>query len=683
MAKKEETIEKAVSRQVGDAHPNGKWVWTEYKPGKFDWRPIKGKKAQQSGDGSSSGGEDDGAGKKTPSKPSASQIAGAKAKAGKPMNSQQLLVWAQKTSDDNLLKVANSKNGNAQMRKIAYDALEQRGFDMTQVDTSGTLAQLMKMTGKGGASTATSGDDDEDVVADTNDDATVDIDDDSDGGTDGNKITEKWYLDRNDDRVKKMFNLKTKEGRIKYDQFVYKMKKKEKDYKNPVEVVQDLNEQYLEFLDNDEQRFMISAGGAGIGKSYGFNKMAELLNMKPFEEGDSPGDGDYDIFEAPDVNSGKQLLNILKAHNGKIIVFDDNDKVLKRADCASVMKKATATTGRRVVGDPDDVKQNFEFTGRIIIMTNKDLAQLSESEDTKAIISRAMMVSEIYMTVPETIEVMESRYQDYEFPSAPRLDDEGADKKERDEIMNLIKKNQKNIDPSQFTTRTFQEILTNKRKVDKANEKRSNPAFAALIGSKNKDWKEVAMGVLTKAAMNDFGGVEPSDELLKAEETLFEKGEPEDDGVDYTVDEPDDEEEDEVTKAESLLLDDVLEKARSGVYADTAENRRLGRVGQTFGSKKKEDKKQSKETWSNGDHVELTGKGRDGATISVKGKVKVSGDKVTVKLDEAYADFLGVKNYSFKKENVKSVNKINKGEDIDLFNDDDMDLQKAESILFD
>ena len=139
------------------------------------WLPIKGKKAQQSGDGSSSGGEDDGATKKTPSKPSASQIAGAKAKAGKPMNSQQLLVWAQKTSDDNLLKVANSKNGNAQMRKIAYDALEQRGFDMSQVDTSGTLAQLMKMTGKKGAA-ATSGDDDEDTVATAAEGADVDID---------------------------------------------------------------------------------------------------------------------------------------------------------------------------------------------------------------------------------------------------------------------------------------------------------------------------------------------------------------------------------------------------------------------------------------------------------------------------------------------------------------------------
>ena len=28
-------------RKVGDVHPNGKWVWTEYKPGRFDWRGKK------------------------------------------------------------------------------------------------------------------------------------------------------------------------------------------------------------------------------------------------------------------------------------------------------------------------------------------------------------------------------------------------------------------------------------------------------------------------------------------------------------------------------------------------------------------------------------------------------------------------------------------------------------------
>ncbi len=32
--------QKLAKHNVGDLHPNGKWVWTEYKPGKFDWRGI-------------------------------------------------------------------------------------------------------------------------------------------------------------------------------------------------------------------------------------------------------------------------------------------------------------------------------------------------------------------------------------------------------------------------------------------------------------------------------------------------------------------------------------------------------------------------------------------------------------------------------------------------------------------
>ena len=32
--------QKQAKHNVGDLHPNGKWVWTEYKPGKFDWRGI-------------------------------------------------------------------------------------------------------------------------------------------------------------------------------------------------------------------------------------------------------------------------------------------------------------------------------------------------------------------------------------------------------------------------------------------------------------------------------------------------------------------------------------------------------------------------------------------------------------------------------------------------------------------
>ena len=34
-------IKMETSRKVGEIHKNGKWSWTEYKPGKFDWRAIK------------------------------------------------------------------------------------------------------------------------------------------------------------------------------------------------------------------------------------------------------------------------------------------------------------------------------------------------------------------------------------------------------------------------------------------------------------------------------------------------------------------------------------------------------------------------------------------------------------------------------------------------------------------
>lgn len=67
---------------------------------------------------------------------------------------------------------------------------------------------------------------------------------------------------------------------------------------------------------------------------------------------------------------------------------------------------------------------------------------------------------------------------------------------------------------------------------------------------------------------------------------------PEDDGVDYDA-------ETEHVDADNNI--EGIEKARSGVYADTAENRRLNRVGQQYGGKKKQEtvKQQGKDKNSN------------------------------------------------------------------------------------
>jgi hypothetical protein len=64
-----DNVEKA--RQVGDVHPNGKWVWTQLPSGKFDWRVIKKTSAPS---GTSSG---------TPSSGSASTPAQKQASEGK------------------------------------------------------------------------------------------------------------------------------------------------------------------------------------------------------------------------------------------------------------------------------------------------------------------------------------------------------------------------------------------------------------------------------------------------------------------------------------------------------------------------------------------------------------------------------------------------------------------------
>lgn len=53
-----EGIEKA-KHNVGDIHPNGRWVWTEYAPGKFDWKSLKGKHHKGSQQSTTQQGTDD------------------------------------------------------------------------------------------------------------------------------------------------------------------------------------------------------------------------------------------------------------------------------------------------------------------------------------------------------------------------------------------------------------------------------------------------------------------------------------------------------------------------------------------------------------------------------------------------------------------------------------------------
>ncbi len=99
----QESEEIAKARQVGDVHPNGKWVWTEYKPGHFDWRPLKG--------GGSPKKDDEGGSKKTNA---SSKTSGADV--SKFMDA--LKIFKKRITDESKITVSKTPRGNW---NVSYD----------------------------------------------------------------------------------------------------------------------------------------------------------------------------------------------------------------------------------------------------------------------------------------------------------------------------------------------------------------------------------------------------------------------------------------------------------------------------------------------------------------------------------------------------------------------------------
>ena len=125
------------ARQVGDMHPNGKWVWTEYKPGRFDWRPLKGrggvdrtpKKGDEGDSNRGNGGGDD----KKPKKPETKQETGGekhsssdKKEGGKEKKTPTLDDYAKKTPTKTLENASKSPKAPGSVKGAAEAELKER-----------------------------------------------------------------------------------------------------------------------------------------------------------------------------------------------------------------------------------------------------------------------------------------------------------------------------------------------------------------------------------------------------------------------------------------------------------------------------------------------------------------------------------------------------------------------------
>lgn len=115
--------------KVGDRHKNGKWLWTEYEPGKFDWRTdpaIKAKNAAERAAKSAASKSTTDAGKAKPKAQKKAKVASKTKKTAEPKKASAITI------EEMLTRQAPSGLSKAQKNVLG---LLKKGYRMTMIGT--------------------------------------------------------------------------------------------------------------------------------------------------------------------------------------------------------------------------------------------------------------------------------------------------------------------------------------------------------------------------------------------------------------------------------------------------------------------------------------------------------------------------------------------------------------------
>jgi len=175
-------------------------------------------------------------------------------------------------------------------------------------------------------------------------------------------------------------------------------------------------ERNLKRVMTGRHKFCLAYGTGGVGKTYTFEKLAEELELREYDEEIQPNNDQYDYVVIKGRISPSQVYAEMYRHRDKLIVFDDCDTFLSTTEVQGFLKagldtgKTTKISNKspkkiyNIEGDPDSgvIPSTFSFKGRVIAITN-----LSSQQIDQAVRSRAL-ASNLTMTVDETIDKLES-----------------------------------------------------------------------------------------------------------------------------------------------------------------------------------------------------------------------------------------------------------------------------------
>ena len=180
----------------------------------------------------------------------------------------------------------------------------------------------------------------------------------------------------------------------------------------------------------------VITGQGGLGKTFTVQKTLEaagyvdLSNLADFEsEAVINKAKTYTMVKG--YSTAKGLYRTLFDLNNSVIVFDDCDDVLKDQTALNLLKGALDSNGRRIISwradmRDEDLPRSFEFTGRIIFISNLDQSRIDQ-----AIRSRSMMI-DLTMTDDQKIDRMAHIAKESDFMPEFELD-------AKDDALNLIR----------------------------------------------------------------------------------------------------------------------------------------------------------------------------------------------------------------------------------------------------
>lgn len=173
----------------------------------------------------------------------------------------------------------------------------------------------------------------------------------------------------------------------------------------------DFLEQMVTMVSMGTMPSVVITGEGGLGKTYTVMKALEKAGHRNVTDL-----ADFGVGEKVDksklfrvikgFSTAKGLYRTLFDCNGMTIVFDDTDAVLENDIAKNLLKGALDSYSRRYISwmadmKDDDLPKSFEFTGRVVFITNKSLASVDQ-----AIRTRAMCV-DVTMTEIQKVERME------------------------------------------------------------------------------------------------------------------------------------------------------------------------------------------------------------------------------------------------------------------------------------